>query len=428
MIEAPENVLIIGSGAREHALGWKIRQGSSHVRLDFAPGNGGTAQIGTNRDIGFTDIDRMVNFAVDNGSFVVVGPERPLAMGLVNALSEAGVSAFGPTQETAQLESSKAFAVDFMDRYDIPHPETEVFDDPLEAEAFIRGYPSADDFVIKADGLAEGKAVILPRSQEEAISTIRRMMVDREFKEAGERILIQQRLYGTEVSAIALVSNEVELLPLARDYKPAYDGDEGPNTGGMGAYSPSEYVSQQQLMDIYYSILLPAKMGMIQDGMPFKGALYAGIMMTDDGPKVLEFNVRFGDPETQVQVRRIKSNLLHLLQSTARGRLIEDQVKVSNDHAVGVVIASGGYPGNYEKGKRIGGIDQTPDGVVVFQAGTSIQDGELKTSGGRVLTVTATGPTKAEARQKVYTAIGERGEEEGIWVEGGFNRGDIALG
>lgn len=361
-----------------------------------------------------------------DGSFVVVGPERPLAMGLIDALSEAKILAFGPSQKAARLESRKSYAVDFMERYDIPHPETEVFDDPLEAEAFIRGFPSVNDFVIKADGLAEGKAVVLPRSQEEAIYTIRKMMVDREFKEAGERILIQQRLYGTEVSAVALVSNEVELLPLARDYKSAYDGNKGPNTGGMGAYSPSEYVSQQQLMDIYYNILLPAKMGMIQDGTPFKGALYAGIMMTDDGPKVLEFNVRFGDPETQVQVRRIKSSFLHLLQSTVRGRLIGDQARVSSDYAVGVVIASSGYPGNYEKGKRIGGLDNVGNDIVVFHAGTSLQDGELRTSGGRALTVTATGQTRAEARQKVYSAIGERGEEEGIWVEGGFYRKDIA--
>lgn len=427
MIEAPQNVLIIGSGGREHAIGWKIHQDNPHVRLDFAPGNGGTQQIGRNHEgIGPTDIDRLVNFARDNGSFVVVGPERPLAMGLVNALSEAKVSAFGPTQEAAQLESSKAFAIDFMDRYDIPHPETEVFDDPLEAEAFIRSFPSVNDFVIKADGLAEGKAVFLPESWEDAINIIRRMMIDGQFGEAGRRILIQQRLFGKEVSVIALVSNRVELLPIAQDYKRAYDGDKGPNTGGMGAYSPSEYVSQQQLMDIYYNILLPAQRGMIQDGTPFKGALYAGIMMTDDGPKVLEFNVRFGNPETQVQVRRIKSSFLHLLQSTARGRLIGDQLRISSDHAVGVVIASGGYPGNYEKGKRIEGLESVGDDIVVFHAGTSLQNGELRTSGGRVLTVTATGQTKAEARQKVYSAIGERGEKEGIWVEGGFYRKDIA--
>ena len=242
----------------------------------------------------------------------------------------------------------------------------------------------------------------------------------------GERILIQQRLYGTELSAVAIVSNGVELLPLARDYKPAYNGNEGPNTGGMGAYSPSEYVSDEQLMEIYYSILMPAQEGMIQDGTPFKGALYAGIMMTDDGPKVLEFNVRFGDPETQVQVRRIKSSLLHLLQSTARGKPIEDQVRVESDHAVGVVIASGGYPGSYKKGKRIGGLEDVGDDIVVFHAGTSLQDGELKTSGGRVLTVTATGRTRDEAREKVYSAIGEEGDREGIWVENGFNRTDIA--
>jgi phosphoribosylamine---glycine ligase len=423
VIRSPESVLIVGSGAREHALGWKMRQDSPHVRLDFAPGNGGTSSIGRNLDIGPRDISRIVNHASDNGSFVVVGPERPLAEGLVDALGEAGVESFGPTQSAARLESSKSFATDFMSRHGIPHPTTEVFDDPHDAISFVTHYDSPEGLVIKADGLAEGKAVFLPDTVEGAVHAIRRIMIDKIFGDAGQKILVQERLRGREVSAIALVSNEVEMLPLTQDYKRAYEHNDGPNTGGMGAFAPSDRITQEELEEIYYGIMLPTQKGMIAEGTPFRGALYAGIMMTSEGPKVLEYNVRFGDPETQVQMRIVRSSLLNLLHSTARGRLKPDQIATSKDHAVGVVLASGGYPGNYEVGKKIRGLDrQLDDGVVVFHAGTTIQNGEVQTSGGRVLTITATGPSQETARKKAYSAIGY----EGIAFDGSFYRPDIA--
>lgn len=424
MAEILRNVLIVGSGGREHAIGWKIAQDNPNTQLSFAPGNGGTEDLGKNLDIASTDIDRLVNHAVDDRvDLVIVGPEDPLSMGLINALGEASdeVSGFGPTQEAARLESDKAFAVDFMKRWGIPHPYTEVYDDPQKALKFFENH-LPQDFVIKASGLAKGKGVFLPEDLTSAEKSVRDLMTEGTLGEAGKKILIQKRLSGTEVSAIALVSNEIRMLPLAKDYKRAFDGDVGSNTGGMGAYVPSEDISQNELEEIYFRILSPTVQGMRASGTPFQGVLYAGLMLTSDGPKVLEYNVRFGDPETQVQLRLIEENLLDLIYSTAKRRLYHTplQMKVRPGFSVGVVLASDGYPESYETGKKISGLERVGDEVVVFHAGTRREDGEIMTSGGRVITVTAVGNTREEAREKTYNAA------EVIYFDGKQMRNDIA--
>lgn len=419
-----EKILIVGSGAREHAMGWQMMQHDQGNReLFFAPGNGGTSQIGQNVDIGVDEIDRLQAFAHDEEiDFTVVGPERPLANGIVNAFQKENLTIFGHTKEAAILESDKAEAVLFMRRHNIPHPDSAIFTDPLEAEFFIQNNPW-EDIVIKASGLAEGKGVVLPDSKEEGIDVVRRMMIDKDFGDAGDKIVIQERLKGEEVSVIGFVSNEIGLLVPAQDYKRAYDGDKGPNTGGMGAYAPNTNISQEQLDEVCKSILLPTKEGMEQEGRPLTGAIYAGLMMTEAGIKVIEYNVRFGDPETQVQMRLLQSDLLKSMKATVEGRLAEEDYRSGSDASVGVVLASGGYPGDYEAGKRIHGADRDYGrDVVIFHAGTNRVCGELFSSGGRVLTVTATGKTKEAATEKIYNVVCD----DGVSLDEGFYRRDIS--
>ncbi|OGH47558.1 MAG: phosphoribosylamine--glycine ligase [Candidatus Levybacteria bacterium RIFCSPLOWO2_01_FULL_39_10] len=439
-VEAPRNVLIVGSGAREHAIGWKIHQDAQKsgqsVKQHFAPGNAGTSELGTNHDIGAEDIDKITDFAVDQGiNLVIFGSEAPLFAGGVNAIEEAArkkgvdgvdLEAFGPSQEAARLEGSKAFAVRFMEEYKIPHPKSEILNSFNEAIDYLRRNDPTK-LVLKADGPALGKGVFLPSSFDEAEELLRKMMLEGIFGEAGKPVVGQERLRGTEASVIGFVSNEIGLLIPARDYKRAYDGDEGPNTGGIGAYAPSDEITQEDLDEIYFRILSPTREGMRRRDTPFKGALYAGLMLTDDGPQVLEYNVRFGDPETQVQMRLLRSNLLTLIKKTIKGSLQRFDVRSSAEHSVGVVFASGGYPSEYETGRIISGLDKIEEGIEIFHAGTRInENGEHETSGGRVLTVTATGETREEARNKTYSALGREGEEGKIWVEGGFYRSDIA--
>ena len=421
----PQKVLIVGGGGREHALGWRIAKDEPGTQLEFAPGNAGTQELGRNVDIDPSDVDRLVNHAVDNRlNMVVVGSEDPLGRGLINALQEANgrILGFGPTQEAAQLETDKYFATRFMDRHNIPHPKTSAATDPETALGIVRSYSLGDSHpkvVIKVNGPAGGKGVFIPESYEEAEEAINLIMINRKFGAAGDKVIIQERLFGVEVSAIAFVSNIVKLLPLARDYKRSFDGDLGPNTGGMGAFAPSNELTQEDVDEIVEKILIPTRRGMGKDGIPFKGVLYAGIMMTRKGPFVLEYNVRFGDPETQVQLRLVSENIAELMRRTVHGTLSNGEVKTRNQHAVGVVLASEGYPGNHETGKKISGLDRLGKEVVVFHSGTERRGNEIETSGGRVLTVTATGKSKGEARQKAYEASGK------ILFEGKQMRRDI---
>ncbi len=422
-----ERGLIVGSGGREHAIGWKINKDSLNndnpVRLFFAPGNGGTSEIGRNVDIEPTDISRLVNFASDNNLYVIFGSEAPLALGGVNAMNEAGVQSFGPTQEAARLESSKAFAIGFMRRHGIPHPDTFVFDSFKKAENYVSNI-DPEEIVIKADGLAGGKGVLLPKSKEGALITLRDMMITKEsFGEAGSSVLVQKRLKGNEVSIMAFVSESaVVMLPTARDYKRLMDGDLGPNTGGMGAYSPNDNLTQDDLAEIYHGILVPTQKGMAKEGRPFKGLLYAGIMMTHEGPKVIEYNVRFGDPETQVQLPRLRTPLLPLMKATMNGRLKRGMVKIDPRHSAGVVIASEGYPHIQKNGKEVYVSKDISDEVLIFHGGTRNDGESIKSTGGRILTVVSLGESKEEARNNVYDAI----EENAVWVDGGINRWDIA--
>ncbi|HTK03190.1 MAG TPA: phosphoribosylamine--glycine ligase [Alphaproteobacteria bacterium] len=416
----PQKILILGSGAREHAIGWKILQDNPKVKLFFAPGNGGTSKIGNNLDIDVNDTKRLLNFASENNiDLTIVGPERPLANGIVNAFQKKSLSIFGHTKEATILESDKAEAMLFMQRHRIPHPDFRIFTDSKEAEEFVRN-PAWEKFVIKASGLADGKGVVLPGTEEDAILTIRKMMIEGEFGEAGKKIVIQERLIGKEVSVIGFVSNEIGLLVPAQDYKRIFDNDKGPNTGGMGAYAPNINITQKQLNEVYNFILLPTKLGMEQEGKPLCGVLYVGLMMTKNGPKVIEYNMRFGDPETQVQLRLLKSNLLQTMKNCIDGKLTQKDYKSSSDVAVGVVVASDGYPGKYEVGKEIIGNDKNfGKDVVIFHSGTKREDKKLVSSGGRVLTVTAIGKTRQEASKKIYNVIDE------ISMSGKFYRSDI---
>ena len=416
-------VLIVGDGAREHAIGWKIKKDSADVKLFFAPGNGGTGLIGDNKEIEATDIDKLLAFAKDQGiDFTIVGPEKPLEMGVVDAFREARKEIFGHTKKAAVLETSKAAAIRFMRGHHIPHPESKIFSDREAVEAFVMNCPWKE-IVVKASGLAAGKGVILPDTSEKAIAAIRRIMVDREFDDAGEEIVIQKREYGKEVSVIGFISNEIGLLVPAQDYKRALDGDEGKNTGGMGAYAPNVHLNDKVMQEIWASVLLPTQKGAIKDGFPLTGIIYAGLMLTIDGPKVLEYNMRFGDPETQVQLRLLESNLLKSMKKTINGTLTKDDYRSSNKACVGVVLASEGYPGKPVTGRTVKGLDTNyGDDIVIFHAGTKKEGDEFVSSGGRVSTVTATGETREEARQKIYPKL----ENGLISLGGGHWRKDIA--
>jgi phosphoribosylamine--glycine ligase len=402
--------LIIGGGGREHALGNTLHQQNPDQTLYFAPGNGGTAQIGTNLDIPSDDIDRLVDLASERMELVVVGPEVPLAHGIIDALSEAGVSGFGPSQEAAQLEASKAFAARFLDRHGIPAPASFITSDPAEAAVFFQDHDPRE-YVIKADGLAAGKGVILPDDRVLAQKTIQDMMVAKVFGEAGHTIVIQERLTGREVSVLAFTDGKtiVPMLP-AQDYKRAYEADRGPNTGGMGVITPVPFATPEFVDQVHADILQPTIDGMRQDGHPFKGILYAGLMLTDDGPKVLEYNVRFGDPETQALLPLLSTELAPIITACINGSLKKDLVSFRpGTFAACVVLASGGYPGRYKKGIPIMGLDRDYP-INIYQAGTALDhDQQVVTNGGRVLNIVGTGGTLQQALEKAYRHIGETG-------------------
>lgn len=417
-----KNVLIVGKGGREHALGWKLSQSPHVTNLFFAPGNPGTKQIGENVPIEQDDIQGLVNWAKQNKiDLTVVGPELPLSLGIVDAFTDAKLPIFGPTQKAAQLETSKAWATDFMKRHGIPRPASQTFTDPNEAREFIESV--SFDIVVKASGLASGKGVIVPQSKEEALAAVEEIMVNKAFGDAGSELVIQEKLNGQEISVLALCDGKtaVPLLP-AQDHKPVYDGDSGPNTGGMGVYAPTPFTTETEMNFIHQSIITRTMDGLKKEDIHYKGVLYAGLMVTDRGPKVLEYNVRFGDPETQPLMMLLDSDLYTILESSITGTLKKKDVVFKEESAVCVIVAAEGYPRNYKKGTPIHGLDTIEkESVQVFHSGTSEKDGTIVTDGGRVLGVTATGATLEDARTDAYTVIGKGG----VHFDGMHYRTDI---
>jgi phosphoribosylamine--glycine ligase/phosphoribosylformylglycinamidine cyclo-ligase len=418
------NILVIGSGGREHTLVWQLAQSPRVDRLCVAPGNGGTAAIAENVPIAVTDIPALVAFARrEKADLAVVGPEVPLVAGLVDAFAEADLRAFGPKAAAARLEGSKVFAKRFMIEEGIPTPPAAIFQDYQEARTYLR--QQSPPVVVKASGLAAGKGVTVCPTLEEAEKALHRVMVERAFGKAGDEVLIEACLEGEEASLLAFSDGRTVVpMPPARDYKRVGDGDRGPNTGGMGCYAPSPYLAPAQIEEVVVRVLQPAVDGMRRRGTPYMGVLYAGLMITNQGIQVLEFNCRFGDPETQVLLPLLESDLVDIFLACIEGRLNEIEVRWKPEYTTCVVLASEGYPGSYEKGKEITGVEgvnRLPN-VVVFQAGTAQEDGRLVTAGGRVLAVTATGPSLKAARKQAYSAV------ERINFAGMYFRHDIGAG
>ncbi len=401
------NVLIVGSGAREHALAWKLRQSPRLTDLFVAPGNGGTAAIARNLLVEPTDSDALFRAASDHRiDLVIVGPEAPLASGLADQLAVRGIAAFGPTRSGARIESSKAFAKDLMSRYGIPTGHSEAFTSHAAARDYVERRPGP--LVVKADGLAAGKGVFVCDNTDEALRAIDLMLGEGAiFGPSGNTVLVEERLSGRELSAHAFTDGDtVAPMPFACDYKRIYDGDEGPNTGGMGAYSPPFWLDEPLEPLIHETITEAAVHAMREEGAPYRGVLYPGLMITRDGPRVLEFNCRFGDPEAQVLLPRLKSDLLEICWAVVNNRLADSEIEWSTDACAAVVVASGGYPDDYETGFEVAGLKSVEPGAHVFHAGTALSDdGTVRTSGGRVLTVVASAPTLSEARATVYRNV-----------------------
>jgi phosphoribosylamine--glycine ligase len=401
------NVLLIGSGAREHAIAWKLRQSPRLTDLFVAPGNAGTAALGTNLPLKAADLEGLARAARENHcELVVVGPEEPLARGLVDRLAVEGIAAFGPSRAAARIESSKAFAKELMQRHGIPTARTAVFSNRTDARNHVESLAEAP--VVKADGLAAGKGAIVCGSKGEALEAIDSMMGEgATFGEAGRTVVIEERLEGREVSAHAFSDGRTTAaMPFSCDYKRALDGDLGLNTGGMGAYSPPGWLDGATASRIDREVTAAAVAAMAEEGLPYRGVLYPGIMVTADGPKVLEFNCRLGDPEAQVLLPRLKTDLLEICLAVVNNRLHELEIEWSEQACVGVVLASGGYPDAYPTGFPIAGLGQVEPDVLVFHAGTaSAEDGGVVTSGGRVLTVAALGDSLTEARAKAYRNV-----------------------
>jgi phosphoribosylamine--glycine ligase len=417
-------ILVIGSGGREHALVWKLKQANAVDRIFCAPGNAGTAEIAENVAVPATDLARLRDFANQNNiDLTVVGPDDPLAMGIVDLFNTDQLRVFGPTKSAARLESSKIFAKELMRAQKVPTAEAKTFSDIKEALDYCEQLKFP--VVIKADGLALGKGVIIAPDLVEAQATINAMMNEARFGEAGRRIVIEEFLRGTECSLHALVDGEnYSLLESARDHKRAFDGDKGPNTGGMGAFSPADNWNPQLQLQFEGAILRRLLGGLRKEGITYRGLLYPGLMITEDGPRVLEFNCRFGDPETQALLPRMKSDLLKLLDATIDGKVGSQTIEWDERPSVTVVLASAGYPGKYETGKKISGLADAAklEGIQVFHAGTKVANGEVVTSGGRVLAITALGQTINAARNRAYEAVSR------IHFDGCHYRRDIALG
>jgi phosphoribosylamine---glycine ligase len=416
-------ILVIGGGGREHALTWKLRQSPHAERIFCAPGNAGTGEIGENVAIAASDLQALVRFAKENRvDLTVVGPDDPLAAGIVDLFAAERLRAFGPTKSAACIEASKVFAKELMRAQKIPTAEASIFSESIEALRYCER--AKFPVVIKADGLALGKGVIVAADAATARTAIDEMMNQRRFGEAGRRVVIEELLRGTECSLHALVDgNNYLLLESARDHKRALDGDQGPNTGGMGAFSPANNWNTKLQARFEAEIMRPLLRGLLQEGIKFRGLLYPGLMITIEGPRVLEFNCRFGDPETQALLPRMKSDLLPLLESTIDGKIDACAIEWDTRAAVTVVLASAGYPGKYETGKPISGLDDAAklEDVQIFHAGTKRANDEIRTAGGRVLAVTALGSTIKEARERAYEAVSR------IQFENCQYRRDIAL-
>jgi len=416
-------ILVLGGGGREHALVWKLAQSPLVEKIYCAPGNHGIAQIAACVDIPVTNVAGLRRFAQEKQiDLTVVGPEAPLVAGIVEAFAADGLCIFGPSQQAAMIEGSKAFAKELLRKYFIPTAEAKIFANYRDANAYITRAPAP--LVIKADGLAAGKGVIVARSSEAALEAIRRFMQAREFGEAGNRVVIEEFMEGQEVSVLCLTDGKnICILPAAQDHKTVFDNDEGPNTGGMGAYAPAPFMTAELMAQVESKILRPTIAAMEQENRPYRGVLYAGLMITPDGPKVVEFNCRFGDPETQAILPLIDSDLAEAMWRVANGDLGDYQLKIAPRWAVSVVLAAGGYPGNYEKGKLISGLERIHDKeVMVFHAGTVLDhNGNFLTDGGRVMAVTGIGDDFLSAHEKAYCAVGK------IQFEGRHYRRDIGM-
>lgn len=415
------NILILGSGGREHALLWKLAQSPEATKLYAVPGNPGMAELAECVAGSIEDNAAVVKLAQEKKiDLVVVGPEVPLTNGVVDALRAAGIKAFGPTKAAAELEGSKSFSKDIMKKYGIPTAKYEVFTDADAARAYIEkeGAP----IVIKADGLAAGKGVIVAETKEQALDAVHEIMDDAAFGKAGSRVVIEAFMEGEEASLLAFTDGKtIRPMVSSQDHKRAYDGDKGPNTGGMGTYAPASVMTKDMVEQATEKILKPMIAAMAKEGRPYQGCLYAGLMITEEGPKVVEFNARFGDPETQVVLPLLKGDLVKIMQACVDGTLDTVAVDWEDGAAVCVVMASGGYPKSYKKGYAIDGLKKAESlGTFVFHAGTAKKDGKVVTSGGRVLGVTARGGGIKEATEKAYKGV------EAIRFTDEFHRKDIA--
>lgn len=417
------DILVIGGGGREHAIVWALAKSPKAGTIYCAPGNAGIGQLAECVPIAVSEFEKLAAFAVEKQvGLIVVGPDDPLADGIVDAFDETGIPVFGPRKNAAEIEGSKTFMKDLLHKYSIPTAAYAKFDDYEAALAYLRQQRAP--IVVKADGLAAGKGVTVARTLEEAEQALSDIMQSKVFGDAGSRVVIEEFLEGQEMSILAFVDGEtVKPMSAAQDHKPAYDDDRGPNTGGMGTYSPLPHIQPSIIEEAIQTIIKPTAKAMVAEGRPFRGVLFAGLMISPDGrPKTIEFNARFGDPETQVVLPRLKTDLLEVFLSAVNGTLADLELEWSDEAAVCVILASGGYPASYPKGIAITGLEDEQDSTIVFHAGTARDaEGTWRTNGGRVLGVVGLGADIASARAKAY----ERAE--GITFEGKFNRTDIAL-
>ena len=417
-------ILVVGGGGREHTIVWKVAQSDKVSKIYCAPGNGGISKLAECVDISATDIDSMVAFAKEKEiDLVMVAPDDPLVLGMVDAMEAAGIRAFGPRKNAAIIEGSKVFSKDLMKKYNIPTAGYEVFCDSKSAIEYLKeqnSYPA----VIKAEGLALGKGVIIALNEEEAVAGIHEIMDDKKFGDSGNRVVIEEFLTGPEVSVLAFTDGKtVKPMVSAQDHKRAYDNDKGPNTGGMGTFSPSRLYDVAKAKECMENIFIPTINAMNAEGRPFKGVLYFGLMMTEKGVKVIEYNCRFGDPETQVVLPRLKTDLVEIMEAVVDEKLADIEIEWADDAAVCVVMASGGYPVSYEKGHLISGIEdaEAMDDVTVFHAGTKLTADGFTNVGGRVLGVTATDDDLDLAIKRAYEAVGK------ISWKDEFHRNDIGV-